>query len=204
MATKKAETKKEQSKGIMDVSKPGQSAASSTSRPIIVGHKPVLQQDPMVSAAEVTETPPASDEAPKVKVTREKVLKPLNETKEAADAPVEDKVEKPKEEPEQTEAGSKVPEISSSAAVDALASEVSAKREAEQASEEDIKQQAHLEELVQSRKYFVPLGEVSRKRNIHILFLLLFMIFVLLPVGLNFVIDAELLDIGIEPLTNVL
>ena len=42
-----------------DITKPGKTAPDATGRPVIVGHKPVLQQDPMVSGE--TDTPKAEE-----------------------------------------------------------------------------------------------------------------------------------------------
>ena len=183
-----------------DVSRPGKTPADSTSRPVIVGHRPLLKQDPMVSKTEEEAEASANNEDLKSTSNfSEHTLEPSNEAKEEA----KEKTEEEEKMSSETLADEDQPPGASSAAVDALASEVSAKREAEKASEADVKKQLELEETIQSRKYFVPIGEVSKRRmNRIIIGILLLMLLTI--AAINFAIDAELLDIGLQSLTDLL
>src|SRR5688572_11245924 len=97
-------------KRVMDVSKPGKSAPDSSSRPIIVGHKPMIA-DPMVNPEkdESENTEPETVKVKKLTVVGEKVLLPPSQQKNAEKAdgsPTSDGPELPKddiEEPEKTD-----------------------------------------------------------------------------------------------------
>jgi hypothetical protein len=203
MADKNDTDKKNLSDQMDDVARPGKTPANPTSRPVIVGHRPMLHQDPMVSKTDESEESSVEDTGPKKKSGfGTNTIQPSEEAKEEArDAKekeeIEEKVDDEKVNQDDQLSGS------SSAAVDALAGEVNAKREAEKASEAELKKQAELEEVIQSHKYFVPIGEVSKRRmNFIILGLLVFALLVV--VAVNFAIDADLLDIGLQPLTDLL
>src|SRR5688500_10351004 len=80
----KSKTAKKQPQ-VMDVSKPGKTAPSASSRPIIVGHKPVVQ-DSMVN--EEKEMPSNESEEHKITVNRTgpKVIAPLTPAEDLAEA----------------------------------------------------------------------------------------------------------------------
>jgi hypothetical protein len=99
-------------KKVFDVAKPGKSAPDTTTRPIIVGHKPMIQ-DPMVNNSEpnAAETPQVEEEKA-VSNRSAKKIAPLSDQKPedqaeplAQDAPVDsanDLPEKPIDEPAET------------------------------------------------------------------------------------------------------
>lgn len=95
-----AKTAKKDDK-VMDVSKPGASAPDASSRPVIVGHRTILQ-DPMVKSAETDE----SKEENVIVSTTAPTIKPISGSKSTAvevktDTPESTKAEKPVEpEPE--------------------------------------------------------------------------------------------------------
>jgi hypothetical protein len=208
-----AAAEKKSEKQVMDVSKPGKTPADASARPIIVGHKPQVQ-DPMVNTAEDTNpevSAPSEEPAATSPAASKKVIAPLselekpNETEatESAeptaptepDAPIADT---PQEEPdEQNDAPTEAGEESSDAAVvDAVAEQVGAKKKEDAESEEEKKRLAELEKLIAEKKYFVPIGKAHRKSNRITLFVTLFLFFVL--VGLLAAIDAGLLDAGFD------
>lgn len=100
MATKNS-SGKNGSKKVIDIAKPGKTAADATARPVIIGHKPIVTQDPMVAASSATlaeeadklsdskmpdlETAPLVEPLPSKKKASagEKVIKPFTETKDA-------------------------------------------------------------------------------------------------------------------------
>lgn len=198
MAHKKAQkSQKSSPKSMNDVTKPGQTPAQPTSRPVIIGHTAELAQDPMVAIEDA-----AAKTTPVVQPLAVKVEEKIIETPPENELPVEESTEDPT--PAEETAEDEGPKESSAAAVEAVASEVSAKREAEKENEADLKRVAELEEVIASRKYFVPVGEVSKRRMTRLIVGMLLVLLVLLAVGINFAIDGDMLDIGIKPLTDIL
>ncbi len=90
------------------------------------------------------------------------------------------------------------------AAVNNLVSEVTTKQDDKKQKEELASKQAEIEESIRKREFFVPIGQVSRRRTNRILIFSIFLILLLGAAGLNFAIDAELLDIGVNSLTDLL
>lgn len=185
-------------KKSMDVSKPGEVTPDATSRPIIVGHKPMIQQDPMVSPAENQDTPPEVAENTEKKVTShsEKVVQPPSVSADAAEV-ADPKPEEPEaKSPEESENSDDAAPVSDEAAiVDAVAEQAKAnKKNSGEPTEEDKKKQAEITKLIEEKKYFVPLKVASHKRNsrVSIVFLLL----LLLVAGAYLVADAGLIDPG--------
>lgn len=78
---KKPKPDKKSTKKVMDVARPGKSAPSASSRPVIVGHKPTVK-DPMVS--EDKKMPDNEPDEHKIEVKRNgpKVIEPLSSAEE--------------------------------------------------------------------------------------------------------------------------
>lgn len=207
MADKKTEETKE-SMQVMDVSKPGKTAADATARPIIIGHGS-MAQDPMVNPAE-NKNPDAPEKKPDSEAipVGKKIILPISEqeksaeeiketTPEQAEEPkTPDAEAKPEAEPEPAEPQETSGESSSdSAVVDAVADQVDVKKQ-ELADEEDKKKQEAINKLVSDKKYFVPIGKAHKKsRNFTATFILLVLVVV---IGVVLAIDAGLLDIGVD------
>jgi uncharacterized membrane protein len=62
----------------------------------------------------------------------------------------------------------------------------------------------HIEELIEAKTYNVPIAQLSHKRNARLLLIVLVLLFVGGIVALNFAIDAGVVDIGVDPLTDVI
>lgn len=92
MAAKSADTKK-----VFDVSKPGQSQPDSSSRPIIVGHKPLIGDSMIKTEAEVTKeddtTPPINQLDDAVEIKQETSEEPVKTPKPEPEAELADKNE---------------------------------------------------------------------------------------------------------------
>lgn len=165
-----AKMDKDSDKKSMDVAKPGKSMPDLSARPVIVTHRPMVQ-DPMVKtdinveepaepakpelAAEPAEVPEPSHE--------KKVIKPISEP-EAAN-PEEPETEEAKEdEPEHSEQDDTSDEA---AVVEAVASQAQSKNGKKDGSptEEDKAKQEHLKKLVAEKTYFVSVGQATRRRN---------------------------------------
>lgn len=139
-------------KKVFDVAKPGKSAPDPTTRPVIVGHKPLVQ-DPMVNSGE--EVDPETGEAKPVKqaipARSAKKILPLSEQKPeetenaAPDEAGQEDIsiseesalkETVAETPESQEVQPDRPGTDESAAVDALANEAVKKKDGELSAEE--------------------------------------------------------------------
>ena len=90
------------------------------------------------------------------------------------------------------------------AVVDNLVSEVTTKQDEKRQKEELVARQAEAEESIRKKEFFVPIGQVSRRRTTRILTSLVIFILIMGLLGLNFAIDAGMLDIGVQPLTDLL
>lgn len=201
-------------KPIMDVAKPGKTAAPATSRPVIINHGAMVK-DPMVNEAEEAATDlPTKNETPAVSPAPKKVITPPEETAPAEEKAEEEKDTKdtaPKEaepdkkeetpkpaetevpadakkEPESTETSD---QASDDAVVDAVVDQVADKKEQERLAEEEQKRKKLVDKLTAEKKYFVPLAVARHQRNnkIGLVFLV---IVVLLIVGAVLAVDAGL------------
>jgi hypothetical protein len=207
MSAKNDSNKKDSPTNMDGVARPGKTPVDSTSRPVIVGHKPLLKQDPMVASSEDLEISSKAKEEPKSAPSSSgHTIEPLPESKTEEEVPQEKEVQDgaASKESEAEDKSDDTPAESSNAAVDALAGEVSAKREAEKASDEDVKKQLGLEAVIASHKYFVPIGEVSKKRAMNRILLGLIVLVLLAGTAADLAIDAGLIDIGVESLTDIL
>ena len=200
-------------KTVMDVSKPGKTAAPATSRPVIITHGAIVK-DPMVNDETATDTPAQETQAPTPSAPK-KVIAPLSAAEStdgkpasesdataAAEEVVADQTTKKTPEAETKSAEKDEPEPedkteNEEAVVDAVVEQVADKKAAEQASVEEAKRQELVTKLVAEKKYFVPLAVARRERNgkLGILFVALL---IPLLIGLVLAVDAELIGQGIE------
>lgn len=208
---KKSDPKDKPNK-TFDVSKPGETPPSATSRPIIVNHSSMIKKDPMVrDSIDESEEKTEEDTKPPIQ-THELKVEPLKEaekeekTEEAKSEDSEPKEEiatEAKEPEKNTEEPEAKPEPKSGA-VEALAGEVTAKREEQKQREAAEAKAKELEKVIESKEFFVPVGEAARRRSAF-RFVFAFLVLIILAAAiLNFMIDAEIVDVGIEPLTDLL
>ena len=194
----------------MDVSKPGKVAADSSARPVIVGHRPMVQ-DPMVTSPEDDNPEQPAIEEPSIKSpsASKRVISPISEEEKAEEA-TEAATEESDEDSDQIVAAEEStpdtshttdetpdkPTDSEAAVVDTVIDQVDigSKREAEQKAEEDRKKQEAIDKLVAEKKYFVPIGKTHTQKNTGIMILTVLLLFVLL--GLLAAIDAEIIEVG--------
>lgn len=197
---------------IMDVSKPGKSPAEPSARPVIVGHRSLVQ-DPMVTSTEASKPESSKSEGeakPTSPSSGKKVIVPLNEqaaepSKADQFAPEElrnasGSAEHATSASEETKdhggTEGSTDTISEAAVVDSVVDrvDVGTKREEEQKAEEERKKAEALEKLIVEKKYFVPIGKAHQatKRGVWVLTAVLLLIFI----GLVGAIDAEVLEFG--------
>ena len=193
-----ADSKKDPKK-LMDVSKPGKTAPSTTAKPVIVGHKPLLQQDPMVNPSGAEDKEEINTEASHAA----KVIEPPTEAEQAPqtdEAEQTEAVETPTE-PEKTEeqtpalepAKETEPAEDNSAVVDAVAEQANAKKKTDELSQEEKKKQEAVAKLIEEKTYFVPIKIASRKRNARATIFIL--IVLLLLVGVYLAADAGIISL---------
>lgn len=178
---------------VFDVSKPGETAAHPTSKPVIVGHKAEIKQDPMVTSQEETDE---NDEKPKEDLMSKKsepVLSPDTETEKTE----ETTEEKPDETTDEADSSTSV-STSETGEIDALASEAEAKKQSKDNDEKDTKETEQLQELINSKKYSIPIKEGGKKRSSEIMMLWFLIILVFIAVAAWFVVDAGYYDPGFE------
>ncbi len=182
------------SKQVFDVSKPGKSTPSSTSRPVIVNHGPMLK-DPMVAQSKKDEETTEETTQPTKSAYSsggEKVIAPLEQPK----TPEQDK-------PTTTEALPEDPEKKDTSKSENIQSNIEETLDAAANAKnkipktEDNTRQAELEKLVEEKKYFLPIGHVSHRRNHRWIVAFIVLLVVILPT-LYLFIDAELLNVGVK------
>lgn len=204
--SKKVDLKAEIDKSVklFDVAKPGESAPSTTSRPIIVGHAKTLASDPMVKN-DKEESPEKPLVAPKEKII---IKPPTEEPKEPTpeEPPVEPQPEQAEAtpEPEKGDQPEEKKPDEDAAVVDAVVQEVTAKQEARKEEAEQAAKVEEVQKMIESKEFYVKVGQQSRKQSHRLLAVGMLLVIMIALASLNFALDAELLEIGIEPLTNLL
>lgn len=217
---------------VFDVAKPGKTAAGASGRPLIVGHR-TLMQDPMVKDSDDIDTPPTApeldeDDKPSGGASKttlsSKIIKPSpikvepGEEKEP-DAKVEVKTDDkpPPEEPdtepatEDAEPAKEEPKpaeastSSDAAAVNTVAGQVAKNRQDQKEQETEAAKAAELEKLIDDRKYYVPIGEKKRKRSIRHILLGAVLILVLGLLLVDILMDAGVIHINnIQPPVRII
>ncbi|MFZ1323761.1 MAG: hypothetical protein WAQ57_01205 [Candidatus Saccharimonadales bacterium] len=180
---------------VMDVAKPGKGKIVGTSRPVIA---PITSDQPNKTAvpSAADETSEAAAAAPSV---AKKVIQPI--TAPEKDPAAEDKPGEAAEAPAADAPGAEDNEAapagrSEAAEVNALADQMKSKKEEAAKAEERAKQDAALQELVDSKKYFVPVGKAHAKSSRSALWLVPLLIVAALAAA-YILIDAGLVDVNI-------
>ncbi len=211
MATSKDKTG---DKKTMDVSRPGKAAPDSSSRPVIVTHRPMVQ-DPMVKDKDESKEP--EDETKKTMSYGNKVIAPLSEesntedsktavdetkteVKETEDKPEETtKEEKPATSPEDIETKPSSDQTGEEeAVVDATAEQVKTNKKPELSAEEKKRQEA-IQKLVNEKKYVLPIGQFTKRRNNRRAVLILVLVAVVAFMAADLLIDANIIQTSINP-----
>lgn len=113
------------------------------------------------------------------------------------------KKEDDKEEPDDNESEEKSKVDKTDPIVDELAKQALGKRQKEEQEKQQKAQEEKIQKLSESKKYFLPVGQVTRRRNNRRMLMVLILIIVLAIVVLNFLIDADIIQVGVKPLTNL-
>lgn len=206
---------------VNDVAKPGETPPSQTSRPIITNHSGMIKQDPMMAGksdsdknedkAEQTE-----DIDPEKLVKKNELnVKPVDSEDEIRQDAEEDKEDKAAAKPTEAEekeaenpqagdekstedkpAEADPDDTSDSAAIDSIAT--NAEKNAAAKKSEEEKSAEKVQELIASKKYYVPIVEGGHKASSQRLFTWLLLFLLLVSVGVYLAIDAGYIDVGIS------
>jgi hypothetical protein len=148
---------------FFDVAKPGKTAPDQTSRPIIVGHGARIKQDPMVSDSSTSQPDKEETKITESKAVHEKVVAPIDEV---VDSKTKDE---PKEEPKPEPEPKPEDKPSDAAVVEAVVEQAGKKKpkdaKTDELSEEEKARRKHIEKLVANKTYFLPIGQITRKKN---------------------------------------
>jgi hypothetical protein len=227
---KKASKATSSSKRIMDVAHPGKSAPSSTSKPVIVTNRP-LMKDPMMAESpekdssevkiigtpgkikiqpltapvveEADSTPetvevktpnkPAPEPAPPEVATEDKSAEESKPADVTDDQPVaEKKTGEKTDTPEPEEAAEDKPDA------EKAPDEIDAK-----AAEEAAKHQAAIQALTDSKKYYLPVNSIEKRRTKRVIALGIVLSVLLALAWADIALDAGLIQIsGVKPVTH--
>lgn len=198
---------------VFDVTSPDKAAADSTSRPLIVGNRPLLQ-DPMMVVPEapgdnLKTAPPLKPEISRPAPSKVLIQPIIDETSDGAageptDAGSTAKVTRSPSviDPSPQSAGKPVSappaaELEPAATGKTPDEEVAAKDEAE------LKHAADLENLVESKQYFLPINAVEHRRSRRSALAGILLVVVLAMALADIALDAGLVSFGhIQPLTH--
>lgn len=205
-----SEEKKQRKKQVFDVAKPGKTPAEASSRPIIISHKPLVE-DPMVSKKSEQTDP---DDKPSGIAVSTSAGEVVSHGGKVVQPPQHEEVETDKSshpaetvndadnsiEPETKEQAKTESTSQASVEINAAADELEQKNVKQEADAKESKQEAELQEriskLIEEKKYFVKIGETRRHKSAStgiMLFLLL-----LVVAGLYLAVDAELIKTSIS------
>lgn len=182
------------SKGkTFDVSHPGKSTPSATSRPVIIGHGSMIE-DPMVqSGRKEAEKPPELPPKP-MRATAEKVVEAPEslKLKQPGEMPTVEEAQDEEAKPDIPQSEEPQPEESESnddstnsqeAVVDSVANQAAEKKQQSEADKKAAEQSARIVELIEKKTYFVPINVAKRHRNNRTIAVVLFVLFALGVIG---------------------
>jgi hypothetical protein len=185
---------------VMDVAKPGKSKPVSTSRPVVTTLGAVMGVDESQAVAPTAAAKPIAPPS-----AAHRTIAPINNDVKPEDDFAEPAVEVSEDaEGNPKEAASEKSEGSQSAEVDALAENVASKKEAEKIAEEQLKHDAAIQELVDSKKYFVPLDHDSTKKKSGNMPVVVLLVILILALAGYAVVDLGIVKPGFDVPVHVL
>ena len=218
MADDKKPTKK--TAPINDVEEPGKSAASPTSKPVLVTNRPIMK-DPMVVTDEAkNETSEDQANATKsIKGSSNNKVEPLSTSTESQDNQTEPNNKSEAETQSQeaakkqlTESDNNSESKSSDSAVeeskvtnpttDKKSSKTPGEEEEAEASRK-AERDANLQKIVDNKTYFLPINAVEKRKTKRIIVLGIVLSLVLAVAWVDVALDAGLIEIGgVKPVTH--
>lgn len=179
---------------IVDVVRPNESAPSATSIPVIVNNRPILR-DPMMAASDVPNIGKPDSETSKLATVSTKInIQPVTsddpEIEEAKKPEVTEAVAAPVNEAEPVSPESTVPDTEDPSNPKSAEEKIAI--EAEKAS----KQEVELQGLVDSKKYFLPINTVEKRRTKRFVAVGAGISILLVIIWVDVALDAGLIKIG--------
>jgi hypothetical protein len=228
MAAKANKAKKK--KAIADVAHPGTTAPSDTSKSIIT-HRPMIKDPMVVAGAEPAEADAETEPSSRRVLIKTSELKIEPPKTEPATETEETKQEEPATEPEKTEPEEQAPEVPREEKSEASAPEKPAEpAEADKSDSADDKPDdadkmldtkkpkapdleaesaeqaaaaAKLEQLIDSKKYFLPINTVEHRRSRRFIMLGVVVALLLALAWVDIALDAGIIHLdGVKPLTH--
>lgn len=225
VAKKSNKSDKKSSSKVNDVSKPGETPASSNARPTITGHDSTVKNDPMVAFSsksndepEEEETKAKEEDTKKPYEARSKiVINPISKDSGDDEDKEDNKVKKDEGSDQEESADDEAVENtgkddvdkqtedteeksssagSDSAAIDALAQTADSKKVESKQEEEKKKHQEYIDGLVKSGGYRLPIIEGGHKGSAERFISWVFFLLLIASIGVYLAIDSGYLDIG--------
>ena len=187
-------TKKPTSKAapISDVEEPGKSAASATSKPVIVTNRPLIK-DPMV--VEEADDAPAKEVLPSKKTSTKPKLQPLKPTADKPDTEQPEPVAEPASKTEASEQKAAAPNPNSKQKPSENDEKNAEKRKAEH--------DTNLQKIVDAKTYYLPINAVEKRKTKRFVLLGVLLSILLIMLWIDIALDAGLIQIdGITPITS--
>lgn len=200
-----AKKSKKSSEKVNDVSKPGETPASSNARPTITGHSPVIKIDPMVGfsssknqSKNEDNTEDQTKEKPYAAKSKTKISPISEDMKDEEKNGVSDDSEKKPGKKDKLEESEEKPSSvgSESAAIDAIAQTADTKKTESKEAEEEQQHKDYINELIKSGKYRLPIIEGGHKGSAERLVSWILLLLLLASVVTYLAIDAGYIDIG--------
>ncbi len=183
-------------KRIFDVAKPGKTAASAQSRPVIVGHRTLLQ-DPMVKPSNSED---AKEEAPKTDeptATSSPSGHTITPPQEQSSSPTPAAKPEENQQNPNTEEETKPPEQDRETSV--YNGPAALKEQTRLQQQAELAKQENLHKLVDDKRYYVPIGEQKRSRTIRHLLLALIGILLLAIILADLLVDTGIIKTSVKP-----
>ena len=213
-----ADSKKSNSKKVMDVAHPNQSAPAGNSKSVIVNNRPIMK-DPMF----VEDADEKSDKKPDAMATKPTnvVIKPVTETDNEPDdekktisvlaEEAASKKESVSEDEAKDEADADADKPKTETEYPGLAPDDKPKTKSDDeiANEEELelakqeKHEAEIQKLIDSKKYELPINSIEQRKSKRVVILGIALSLVLMLAWADIALDASLIQInGIKPLTH--
>jgi len=198
-----AEAKSKTGNQVFDVAKPGQTAAEASAKPIIVTNHPMLKDPMMVEEKPAENAPDApKEESTPIPSTSKLRIEPLHREAEEQDTSADTPDTKTENSATtESEPASKSEDVPEDETPDTAKKSKTDIQNDEVAERKAVEREAELEKLVESRKYYLPINQVVKRRNKRMLWIVLILVVAL--GGAYAALDAGYLNVpGVKAPTH--
>lgn len=201
---------KSNSKQIMDVARPGTSAPSATSKPVLVSNRPMLKDPTLTKETEQASDVPDKENSSHGPEKGQMVVKPLEPTEDKSIVTKDDeKSAEPVTEPtadatpSQPVATDDTIETRDSLETEEESPAQQTDAEADAAAKALAKHDADIEKLVESKRYYLPINAVNDQKTKRFIIMGAVLSLILIVVWLDIALDAGLIKLsGIKAVTH--